>query len=177
MIQTKAKYKHLLLLLSFSLVSSAYAQDNNSYQIKLASEAMATAKLYESKNADSATLYRESIVKSLNHYQQASVTAYHAYGYLLLGINWLEQGQYDSTIYYLRKSLGSYQPNATISRAEILSNVYTFMTHSFKALGMRDSAVHYGLKLVTLARQQNDSVTEANYLYTVGTIYGGYHIR
>lgn len=122
-------------------------------------------------DSDSVAHYRNELKETLRLSQQAGVTMYHSYLYLMLGISQFEENKPDSAIYYLRNSLLPYQKNPKIADDDIRKQAFVFLTHSYKALGRHDSAVVYGRRLIELASAMKDSSTVANYRYTVAATY------
>ncbi len=127
------------------------------------------SRLYE--NSDSAAIYRDCLKKNLYHYEKIGITAYHPYNYMSIGISFMLASQLDSAVFYLKKGLGKYQDNPQLPTTEVHKLIYTFLTHTYKAGGLNDSALVYAHKTINLSAQLKDSATLSNYLYTLAVIY------
>lgn len=134
------------------------------------------ARLYEnSREPDSAAIYRMHLRDALRHHENAGTTVNHANINHLIASSMHKSFMLDSTAVYLRRGIGHYEKNPADS--DTGEKLYTLAAIAYTHLGKPDSTIIYAHKLLGVLSEEEDPALTARTYYNIARAYDDMGMR
>lgn len=167
----KPKLVLLLVVLSINTFYISAQKDTKRSYIDLARESFRKAQNFESKDPDSATIYRSHLKEALGYYEKAGTTENHLHYNLLIGRSFFDANNLDSALVYLRRSIDPYDEDADMPEDELRLDAIKHIAHIYRAKGDHKNAARYGRKVLHLVGSMADSLEFARYSQILAKTY------